>query len=382
MVNLIGAIQVNIFNIIIDVIGIIILFMILFNLRLKAKFTSLDKKLFIGMVFAIVAMLIIDILLWVVEGVPGLGNANRIINCLYFMFNPLVVFLWLIYVDYKLFDNTKGLKKRIIFYLIPFVINFCLSVANLFTDFIFTIAEGNHYQRLDGVYLCAVFLYSYIFYCFTITIIFRKNISKRVFFGLIIFDALPCVCSLIQLLLNGISLLVSEALAALIAFIHFQNDNVATDSLTGLYNRHYLEEYLINRLKNQNNKELFFGIMIDIDDFKMINDTFSHLTGDRAIIEMANLLQASTNNSEIVTRYAGDEFIILSQSPTNMRIIEIISNLKENTQIFNDTSHEQFVLKYSLGYYIAKSDDTLESFLKNIDNNMYLDKNTKKKIKL
>ena len=84
------------------------------------------------------------------------------------------------------------------------------------------------------------------------------------------------------------------------------------DDLTGLYNRRYLYQCLPAELKEVKNlsKELSL-FMIDVDTFKEVNDTYGHLCGDKILMEIAQILQKSFREGDIVVRYAGDEFVAI-----------------------------------------------------------------------
>ncbi len=84
------------------------------------------------------------------------------------------------------------------------------------------------------------------------------------------------------------------------------------DTLTGLYNRRYLEE----RLMAETQKAFYGGaslslVMVDIDHFKKVNDTFGHTTGDLVLKEIASLLKNSTRKKDTVARYGGEEFVLI-----------------------------------------------------------------------
>lgn len=87
-----------------------------------------------------------------------------------------------------------------------------------------------------------------------------------------------------------------------------KNEIIFTDCLTGLYNREYLE-FLHKRSCNK--KDCWVsGIMIDLNGFKQINDNYGHAEGDLALCIVADLLLKSFSEYGVVTRYAGDEFVI------------------------------------------------------------------------
>ncbi len=94
--------------------------------------------------------------------------------------------------------------------------------------------------------------------------------------------------------------------------LEFQLRNIAnTDNLTGVSNRLALEEY-IRYLENKPNQFKHTGlIIIDIDDFKHVNDTFGHIVGDEVIKLIAEKLQLNVRASDLIVRYGGDEFLVL-----------------------------------------------------------------------
>jgi diguanylate cyclase (GGDEF)-like protein/PAS domain S-box-containing protein len=84
------------------------------------------------------------------------------------------------------------------------------------------------------------------------------------------------------------------------------------DHLTGLFNRRYMEETLERELSRASRKQLPVGIiMLDVDDFKRINDTGGHAAGDAILRELGRLLIGSVRGEDIPCRYGGDEFIIV-----------------------------------------------------------------------
>jgi diguanylate cyclase (GGDEF)-like protein/PAS domain S-box-containing protein len=86
------------------------------------------------------------------------------------------------------------------------------------------------------------------------------------------------------------------------------------DSLTGLFNRRYMEESLKREVVRSRRQRQPFGlIMIDIDYFKQFNDTFGHEAGDRVLREIGHFLQRNIRSSDIACRYGGEEFLLILQ---------------------------------------------------------------------
>ena len=102
-----------------------------------------------------------------------------------------------------------------------------------------------------------------------------------------------------------------------------------TDALTGLYNRKYLEE-VTNIITAQSKRTgLKYGVlMLDIDHFKLVNDTYGHDVGDNVIRILAQTLKEKTRNSDICIRYGGEEFVILLYNCDLNHINQIAQNIR------------------------------------------------------
>ena len=85
------------------------------------------------------------------------------------------------------------------------------------------------------------------------------------------------------------------------------------DSLTGLYNRHYLMDELTRIVNEKNTKDYFESALlyIDLDNFKFVNDTLGHLAGDSVLKDVANILKTRARSTDLLARLGGDEFAIL-----------------------------------------------------------------------
>jgi diguanylate cyclase (GGDEF)-like protein len=82
--------------------------------------------------------------------------------------------------------------------------------------------------------------------------------------------------------------------------------------MTGLYNYRYLQERLADEVERAERRgQRLCLMMADIDNFKTYNDTFGHLRGDEVLRDMALLLQENVRQMDVVTRYGGDEFMII-----------------------------------------------------------------------
>lgn len=98
-----------------------------------------------------------------------------------------------------------------------------------------------------------------------------------------------------------------------------------SDALTGVYNRRFYEENV------KNNMMKAAGVaMLDIDDFKLYNDSLGHMAGDMALCAVADVIKSSIRKSDMVIRYGGDEFLIIIHDVTEQ---EFGKNLRIFTKL-------------------------------------------------
>lgn len=85
------------------------------------------------------------------------------------------------------------------------------------------------------------------------------------------------------------------------------------DHLTGLFNRRWISQLLANEIRRASRYETEFSlILVDIDDFKVINDKFGHQTGDSFLVEIVEIIRSRVRATDLVGRWGGEEFLIIS----------------------------------------------------------------------
>lgn len=148
------------------------------------------------------------------------------------------------------------------------------------------------------------------------------------------------------------------------------------DSLTNIYNREYSNSRIEEFLNEERKQNSVYGIL-DIDDFKNVNDTFGHMAGDEVLKRVANLLFENVDNDDIVGRLGGDEFVFLLKKCDDIekakkRIERILKRIRfEYTE-----SDETLNIQCSIGAVIADKDcKEIDALYKKADRNLYEAKN-------
>ncbi len=152
------------------------------------------------------------------------------------------------------------------------------------------------------------------------------------------------------------------------------------DHLTGLYTRRYMNEVLDECLYNfKRYKSIFSIIMLDLDDFKKINDTYGHLAGDEVLRSIGSILLRNTRQTDVSIRYGGDEFIIILPETKLEDAVVVAKKLKNKlASITFKKGNVEFKCTASIGVTQVKEGDTLESLLERVDKALYETKKTKK----
>lgn len=147
-----------------------------------------------------------------------------------------------------------------------------------------------------------------------------------------------------------------------------------TDVLTGIHNRAYFNKVVTNLLaKPFNQIEQHAFILIDIDKFKAINDSFGHEEGDKVIIKSAQVLLATIKKGDLLVRWGGEEFIVIANNLQSSDLFDYCENIRtqfQKSSILNSDS-----ITVSLGATMFKSGDTQNDMLSRADKALYSAKN-------
>lgn len=329
------------------------------------------------------AMIKIAMLACVVEpltfGIDGMAGAvyywiNLLGNTYLYMANAFGAFLFCVYVEYSLYQDSSRLKKIYNkFYFVALTI-IVLLVINIFAGFFFYVDENYVYHRRPLVAL----LYIYIVFCAILCLVtvyrHRRNNKKEAFFPIWMYLSPIVAASIVQMLCYGVSLAwIGTAIGLVALHMSLQNQRSYLDPLTGLHNRLYLEHVFITLEKDL--KNTYYGIMLDINYFKQINDEFGHAEGDIALKKLADIIKISTRSGGTAFRYAGDEFVVILKADDEKQVFVVEERIKEKIAAFNNNDEQNFNLYVAMGHdKFINGKDNEDSFMKKIDNAMYANK--------
>jgi diguanylate cyclase (GGDEF)-like protein len=136
-------------------------------------------------------------------------------------------------------------------------------------------------------------------------------------------------------------------------------------------------EHLAKAAKRQGKG--MFMLYTDLDNLKQINDTWGHLEGDRALIDIANILKSNHRESDVVARLGGDEFAVIPFGFEGDNIDIILDRLKKAIELHNSTGNRKYKLSLSSGvaFYDPKNPCSIDELLGKADKLMYEQKKNK-----
>lgn len=356
-----------------------ILIILLASSHLVRKRRHMSDKLFSAMIVLTMTTCIIEMFTFIMDGKKFFAAIiiNMLGNTFLYFATLLITLLWYIYADLRLYHDEKRIKDHLFRKFHPVITGIFILTANLKWNFLFTIDKSNTYHREPLSTLFYILVCLYLGSTVIKRIHYRKTFGNPRFFPIWMFLIPVILGTTAQLIVYGISVAwcsVSLGLAGI--YMALQNELSYLDPLTKLFNRTYLDQRM-NLLSCT--KKNIYGIMLDMDDFKSINDRFGHAVGDAALVDTAHILRSAVREKGDVFRFAGDEFIILLRTYEEKGVDMITDSIKSELNEFNSSDKRQYTLSFSMGYSLYNSENsTPDSFLKAMDAAMYEEKRVRK----
>lgn len=369
-------------NNLISIVVLLILFLGIFKQVNKKDPVYKSFLILIGMS---AGMLLLESLIFIVNDQEGMF-VNILITSLAVLYHgmiPIILFVVFIFFDVHFYEKPYKPLRYIIPFMLIFVMNIILVIFSINNGYVFEVNSQNHYEA-GSMY---IHYESIIFSVFTITMIYaiiqRKKVDKETFMQLMLF-IIPLLAIHVLIAMAGFTYVTWNAMAIslLIVYIFMQLRITATDYLTGLANRRGYEYLLFNLNKNKYHDERITGIMIDIDNFKSINDEFGHAKGDEALKSISVMLKKAVRRNDFVSRTGGDEFAIIIQSnEPNVGEI-VVERINKELHDFNKVMAFGFKLRISIGCdkYDEKKHRSISAFFEHLDHEMYRDKHESERI--
>ena len=288
-----------------------------------------------------------------------------------FLGNVLTGYTWAKFLTMHLNIPFTAMRKRV--YRAGGIAAVILLIINIFYPLVFSNSDGT-YQRGPAYSVFLILAFLYISDSLYLYVKCRKKVGTLKLFPVEVFLVPIVIGVVVQALFVEIAITwTSIAIAIAGIMTALKNETIFLDHLTGLYNRVYLEFLQKQAYKKKDVRVC--GIMADLNGFKEINDNYGHAEGDSALIITADTLRKSFGEYGVVTRYAGDEFVIMLNTTDERLVRELIERAKKNFAQENIRNGKPYTLSASMGYAICDLKvETMDAFMNRIDRRMYKDK--------
>lgn len=359
-------------------------FFISFMLIILLVFRNSSSRLKMGKAYA--RILLYTLLLVFMDVIARIGDSDHLsiaplvhigIFVMYIL-DPVNFSLTLSYVDFWMDDKNKK-KRRIfqVFFMTLAIINAIVVII----DYIFKmhwlfILNGSEYSRGQFYMYRAYILFAFIVLVMVYVIIFRKNIMAEYRNMILVLPILSIVGALIQAFTSIKTTYAAISMACITIYLIYQTTDVNVDYLTGILNRRGLDWKLYEKIKASTSGKTFSVIMFDLDHFKDINDSLGHDEGDYAIKATSEILANVFGKEDIIGRFGGDEFCIISDYTDRRIIDEKITDVRNQLQKIKHKRGwtEIFDISSGVEIYDIQQGMTRDEFMKHIDELMYKEK--------
>ncbi len=337
-----------------------------------------DTNIFSLMMYLTMFQCFFDTLVFWVDGQSFrfAKELNYIGNVAYYILSLFISYLWPLFIGYKLYGRFS--KRLVTAITIPMVLVSVFALATPFTGFFFTITENNIYVR-NGLFplIHSLLVVAYILLGTIMVYSSPQKEGKYMFFPVFCFIVPILAAILFQALNYGTSLVfIGVAIGLTGIYMSTQNESAYIDNLCSVFNRRYYNDY-IRAFSNSDKSGSITGILIDMDNFKTINDTLGHSQGDKALMLFGSVLRRHTDSSGFVVRYGGDEFIIITKL-SEQDAEKTAQDITEELKTINASGENKFALGFSYGIATITNNTTSDDFLNVMDKRMYEMKQSRK----
>ncbi len=317
------------------------------------------KPFFLAIILTATAILAEAGTLLASHGHLNLRGLHLFLNAVGFAVTPMIPLALAMIVD-----KTVLAPGRLLF--LPTLLNGALAVLSPWLGLVFSVDAANRYARGEYFFVFITVYLTNLLLLVLITLEVGRRNNDPIVGRLAALSIFTFVGTSIQLVYPSTQTTWHcVTLAILLFFLLMSEFDRSFDTLTGLYNRAAFEQ-----AAGQLGEERAFSlIMLDIDDFKVVNDTYGHDYGDQVIKMVAGVLRRAFTKQYTCYRCGGDEFAIISRETNPERIEE---QLKSMTALLAKTRREQPLPTVSYGYSVFQGGRlNLAELLKEADERMY-----------
>ncbi len=254
-----------------------------------------------------------------------------------------------------------------------------MLVGNVFAQWLFYFDAAHDYHRSYAIAITLVCAYLFAALMIAFTIYHRHQVPIHTYKLLLLFPMPALILGVFQTCNIQLPMdFLGMAFSLIMGFVNILNRTMSTDYLTGAKNRRYMGSILESYQKMQLHQRKLSVVMIDIDDFKLINDRCGHLVGDQALADAVCIMRDCVRADDTVMRFGGDEFLIIISGSEMSSSQDVVKRIDKRLAFYNKL-HSDYQLHFSYGsaLYDDPDHESIDEFMDRIDRMMYEDKRYK-----
>lgn len=353
-----------------DIIAVMLLFLFgIYAIRVLDKKVAINK-LYLSAISLNTTLIIFEATSNILTEIgKGLFWA-RFLSGLIFVLTPVLAYLYLQFVCFYFSNKFKISKKVNKYFLLLLVIN---AFAAIF------VSRTKDFLQQGAASYILPFIVSLVFLIYSVYVIKmgKKSLLKYEYSNILHLSLITNGFVVAQFFISDTKFLLCSCIFTLvIMFFVLQQRELCSDYLTGARNRQVLKKCLDSySFKSSGSLSL---VMIDLDYFKKINDSFGHLEGDTALRTFVKIMQKVFAENGIIIRMGGDEFVILIYNLSGSKIEALLNKMALLVERYNTKSSKPYKLEYSYACGKYQKGMEMEQFMHEIDLKMYDNKNKRK----
>ncbi|WP_026516992.1 GGDEF domain-containing protein [Butyrivibrio sp. MC2021] len=316
------------------------------------------SQMVLGNIIVVLILYFCAEIFWVLVDGGVLGESSTLLylsNLFTYLLLSVAAYLW--YILSEAIQNDKSVENDItrLILSIPVWISGILCVSAYRTGLVYYVDESGNLVGGRLYILLVIVPFSYLIAA-SVKALYRafnkdKYADRNIYFMIGMFPLSPIILGALQAIYWRIPLVCyGTVIAVYYVYISMLDNLISLDPLTQINNRHQMFKYLAQKMRTEELGMSLFVLMIDIDDFRNINEAYGRLEGDRALVRVANAVKSACQgprNRFFVSRYGGDEFVVVAQMAYKAEAVWLSDQIKNNVK--------RMTQELGLGYNITVS---------------------------
>lgn len=353
---------------------------------------NISQRRFIPAMLSLIVFFMSDTIWYMMD--RGLIFQNTtcsiLLKSVYFLSASCNGYFWMRYFETVMQSRLSKSRKHLTFLTIPLFLHLLLCIINIKVPILFEIDADFVYHRGSLFLLQYVIIYIYILspcvHALYLALQKENFVDREKYLLIAFFPILPAIGGIFQFFFPRLPVnCVASTLASTIIYLGELTQQISIEPLTGLDNKRHFLQIVEQYIDSKEEEEPLYLMMLDMNRFKGINDTYGHIEGDYAICTVANIIKNAANEmlrdsiTEVrkritVARYGGDEFVI-AMIAAEEDALYLKALVHDHLKEYNKSAGKPYELSTSIGIALWKPEyETPKALIEIADEELYKEK--------